>query len=113
MINFAGKVCAYDFSVKNQDGVTIYYSRLGENSVEVCPGESKYYGKIVIPSTVTVDGVTYDVVSFRRGGIGGSGGPFVNCSNLTFVEIPNSFTSIGEYAFSGCSSLTSIDIPIL
>ena len=30
------------------------------------------------------------------------------CSNTT---IPNSVTSIGDYAFSGCSSLTSITIP--
>ena len=36
---------------------------------------------------------------------------FSNCENLTSIEIPNSVTSIGEAAFSGCSSLTSIEIP--
>ena len=33
-------------------------------------------------------------------------GAFSDCSSLTSIEIPNSVTSIGEYAFSGCSSLT-------
>ena len=36
---------------------------------------------------------------------------FYNCSSLTSVTIPNSVTSIGDYAFSNCSSLTSIEIP--
>ena len=36
---------------------------------------------------------------------------FNNCSSLTSVTIPNSVTSIGNSAFTGCSSLTSIIIP--
>ena len=36
---------------------------------------------------------------------------FCGCSSLTSITIPNSVTTIGEYAFSGCSSLTSITIP--
>ena len=36
---------------------------------------------------------------------------FVGCSSLTSVTIPNSVTSIGESAFAGCSSLTSVTIP--
>ena len=36
---------------------------------------------------------------------------FSGCSSLTSITIPNSVTSIGNHAFSGCSSLTSITIP--
>ena len=36
---------------------------------------------------------------------------FCNCRGLTSVTIPNSVISIGNYAFSGCSSLTSVTIP--
>ena len=36
---------------------------------------------------------------------------FRNCSSLTSITIPNSVTSIGEGAFSNCSRFTSITIP--
>ena len=36
---------------------------------------------------------------------------FSGCSSLTSIDIPNSLTSIGDYAFNGCSSLSSITIP--
>ena len=42
-------------------------------------------------------------------GIGGYA--FSGCSSLTSVTIPNNVTSIGNGAFSGCSGLTSIAIP--
>ena len=36
---------------------------------------------------------------------------FEGCSNLNSITIPDSITSIGNFAFYGCSGLTSITIP--
>jgi hypothetical protein len=36
---------------------------------------------------------------------------FTGCANVTGIEIPTSVTSIGGVVFSGCTSLTSIEIP--
>ena len=61
-------------------------------------------GDLVIPATVTYSGTTYSVTS-----IGSYA--FTDCSGLTSVTIPNSVTSIVGSAFSGCSGLTSVTIP--
>ena len=36
---------------------------------------------------------------------------FFGCTGLTTIDIPNSVTKIGDYAFSGCTGLTNITIP--
>ena len=36
---------------------------------------------------------------------------FKGCASLTSVEIPKSVTVIGDEAFSGCTGLTSVKIP--
>ena len=36
---------------------------------------------------------------------------FSGCTSLTSVTIPNSVTSIGYWAFNGCTNLTSVTIP--
>ena len=96
---------AHDFEV---DG--IYYNYLDRNNVEVTyrgdnwnSYRNEYAGEVIIPETVTYSGATYNVAS-----IGDS--TFVECTSLTSVIIPNSVTSIGNYAFYH-SSLTSVTIP--
>ena len=36
---------------------------------------------------------------------------FYGCSGLTSIELPEGLTSIGDYAFRDCSGLTSIELP--
>lgn len=36
---------------------------------------------------------------------------FSGCSSLTTINLPSSLTSIGQSAFNGCSSLTTVNLP--
>ena len=58
----------------------------------------------IIPESITHNGTTYSVTSIGEYA-------FEDCSSLTSITIPNSVTSIGGGAFDGCSSLKSITIP--
>ncbi len=60
---------------------------------------NEYSGSVIIPETVTYNGITYSVTS-----IGSYA--FYECSSLTSVTIPNCVTSIGNSAFRGCDSLS-------
>ena len=89
---------AYDFESNG-----IYYNIGNNNTVSVTSGDTKYEGKIIIPSEVTHNGVSYNVTCIGNDA-------FYDCYGLTSVMIPNSVTSIGECAFRYCSSLTSVSI---
>ena len=54
----------------------------------------RYEGQIVIPKSVTYEGITYQVTS-----IGARA--FYRCSGLTSITIPSSITDIGAEAFEG------------
>ena len=61
-------------------------------------------GEIIIPEQITYKDVVYGVTSIGEDA-------FSYCSSLESITIPESITSIGESAFSYCSSLTSVNIP--
>ncbi len=67
-------------------------------------GSNSYSNSIIIPNTIIYNGETYSVTS-----IGDFA--FSSCFNLTSLEIPNSVTSMGKGAIYNCTGLTSIYIP--
>ena len=81
----------------------IYYNRLSTDELGVTSGTSKYTGDIVIPETVTYKDKVFKVTQITANA-------FKSCI-ITSVSIPQSVTTIGSSAFSGCSSLFSIVIP--
>ena len=101
------RLSAYDF-----ESGGIYYELQWDSEsqsyngvyVTSSPSDNQYSGDIVIPSSVEYDGQTYPVSSIGNYA-------FSSCKALASIEIPNSVTSIGESAFNGCTSLTSIEIP--
>ena len=87
----------YDFDTSTKTASVTYRGILSADYL------NEYSGSVVIPSSVTYNGVTYSVTSIGDGA-------FHNCSSLTSVTIPNRVTSIGYMAFAYCS-LTSVTIP--
>lgn len=95
---------AHNFEV---DG--IYYLLNGNNVSVTYKGwyynhyTNEYSGDVIIPETVTFNGITYTVTEIR-------GDAFESCRSLKSVTIPNSVTKIGSCAFDGCADLTSMII---
>ena len=88
------------------DGIYYNVVSLSDLTCAVTDGDMSYYyfGDITIPEQVTYNGRTLTVTSIGNYA-------FYGCSGLTSVSIPNSVTSIGEEAFYHCDGLTSVSIP--
>ena len=94
---------AYDF-----ESGGIYYNINGSQATVTFKGSGNvqtghYSGQVVIPETVTHNGVTYAVTAIERRA-------FSNCTAPTTVSIPKTVTSIDAFSFSGSSGITSITV---
>ena len=95
----------YDFEV---GGIAYNIISPTEKTAEVTYSGDYYYsgiysGDIVIPEQVIYNNDTYSVTSIGKYAFNG-------CSRLTSVTIGNSVTTIGDYAFYDCTSLKSVYI---
>lgn len=58
---------------------------------------------VVIPNTIEYGGKNYSVTTIGQWA-------FSSCISLASIDIPNSVTTIGEFAFAYCFSLASVNI---
>ena len=92
---------AYDFA---KDG--IYYVINGTNVFVTYKDTdyNSYSGTVIIPSTVTNNGTTYNVVQINPYA-------FKDCAGLKRVVLPPTITYLMNYAFQNCTGLTNITLP--
>ena len=123
LMAFSISVNAYDFTVKNSDGQSIYYNYInGGKEVEITyegyykswnssklkydywyGGYSSLYGNtLVIPETVTYNERTFPITQIGRDAFHDSG--------LSYIIIPNSIKDIGNSSFQD-SRIVEITIP--
>lgn len=106
---------AYDFSLAVPSGQTLYfnyveggvevtYPNSGSSMVNAWNGYTKPTGAIVIPSSVTYQGIVYQVKSV---------GPFAlyGCNSHTSLVISEGITSLGNSAFSHNTAMTMASVP--
>lgn len=87
----------YDLSSSSYSGNTATVTSPSSSS-------EKYSGDIIIPSSVTYEGTTYNVTYIKSYA-------FRNCTGLISINIPNSITGVGGNVFYGCTGLVTISIP--
>ena len=93
-------------SVITEDSSDVKYKviTIGRNpAVECVRTTDKNLKNLVIPSSVTIDGVNYKVTAIADNA-------FKNCKKLTTVRIGTNVSRIGKRAFNGCKNLKSVKI---
>ncbi len=120
------------------EGVSVTYKVLTENTaestgtVQVGTGlsgdsaiDAAYAGTVTIPATVEYSGITYTVTEIAYKAmynchltginlpntISSIGAYAFNATGLTQIELPLSLSRINGYAFSNCGGLTSVSVP--
>ena len=105
------KVDGIFYNITDATNLTVEVTYEGVLSAYI---KNDYTGNIVIPSTVNYNGKSYSVTSIKESAFSNYNHFILDKDTIvrgvTSVTIPNSVTSIGNYAFYGCSGLTSVTI---
>ena len=84
------------------------YTVLTENNssgtVSVKAISTEITGDVVIPETVSNNGILYTVTQVAEKG-------FWKCKSMTSVKIPESVNYVGSFGFNGCEALDSLVFP--
>ncbi len=99
------------YNITDKTNLTVEVTYEGVLSAYI---KNDYTGNIVIPSTVNYNGKSYSVTSIKESAFSNYNRFILDKDTIvrgvTSVTIPNSVTSIGGYAFYGCTGLTSVTI---
>ena len=88
------------------DGINYSYDINSEcKTAKVVGKNTNLSGDIVIPPTISVDGIECSVISIEYRA-------FYNCGDIYSMTIPEGVTSIGKQSFYGCSGLSKLTIPL-
>ena len=91
-------------STFEKDGLSFEVISLDHSTVQLTPfADGRLYaGDIVVPETVTFEGVTYTVTAIADS-------VFRGCTRVSSVVIPSSVTYAGNKLFKGCTELGWVD----
>ena len=107
LLSFLLSMAASGFATEAQIGGLWYdlISKTKGATVLQYKDNVKYKGDIVIPETVTQNGVTYPVTSIAAEA-------FLGCTEMTSVTIPANMKFVGDGAFYGCNKLKTKGVHI-
>ena len=92
-------------------GENVTYSFDSDTGTLTISGTGDMYDYSSTNGSVFFDNQNIKVVIIKKGVTSICEFAFGDCTSLTSVTIPDSVTSIGDYAFYDCTSLTSVAIP--
>lgn len=100
------KLKAGDTFTATTDGVVFQYEVIMSrmNYVRVVPVSGNLHGTVTIPSVVSYDGDNFIVTQIGENA-------FRGCTSITSIYLPRTLSVIEAFAFAGCTSLQSINTP--
>jgi hypothetical protein len=102
LLTFVAMLLTLTANAYNFEDNGIYFNLKSDGNLEVA-GLASWTNRADIPSSITVGGVKYRVTSIAAYAFDGR-------SDLTYLSIPYSIKSIGEFAFVNCGSNITVNI---